>query len=752
MEILGALASSIAIAQAIAAGRHMVNLIRDIPEMQNEFDDWLQEIDLISVMVSEARNISSSTLGKSLILRAAQRLQEINDILQTIVSMCSKETQSKVKKRKWMLQTTKMQQLRVKAMDAKMNLHFALTCQHPDLMRQQVRSELQQQFQAFALHLSNHFGPENGNQRVLSAKATRTSSYIHFQDRRLSSRANVQNKMPKVMSVSVPHRPKRTNHELGTAPARILPRQLQINLQQIMHHKNLQERVGNCRLQCVGLRPSRMLSSADIIWFWIEGPADTFQSALKHEEIVYFPDDTNEEGRGLLEFAIQMKSCANAQMLLDLWRNLLPAQGLSQSVAFEVNTALRYQNDLTEIEVDILQRTRSWADGADDMTQTAICQAIDQGHAIDAIQETLHDEPLAINTLNLWGRAALHIAILEDRPDVVKLLISEHADVNIRDFLGQTPLMDAAQNERLECMRLLIQADCGLNQQSNNGSTALHFAVRGGRYRAVSLLLAAGASTRERDLWGRTPLHDLVWVDDPDTIERMLPLLLINKDHLEMRDGMGRTTVMEAILQLNIPLLRCLIQEQASLSTKDSNSYNMLHFAAGRATLEMMRYLISLNLSGIDTDCMNTNGYTPWETFMWYVHAPEWALWFCWRPCRDERKAFTDLYREIRDRNLGEELGCLEESLQALGAGDITAARGHLQWMARERVGWGRGGLVLSRWYDAVVKQLEGGEVDAAVENVEDYLVDLREELRTSPWQRRSRYDPRHRGIQGGST
>ncbi|KAM5349116.1 hypothetical protein ACJ41O_008939 [Fusarium nematophilum] len=453
MEILGALASSIAIAQAIAAGRHMVNLIRDIPEMQNEFDDWLQEIDLISVMVSEARNISSSTLGKSLILRAAQRLQEINDILQTIVSMCSKETQSKVKKRKWMLQTTKMQQLRVKAMDAKMNLHFALTCQHPDLMRQQVRSELQQQFQAFALHLSNHFGPENGNQRVLS-------------------------------------------------------------------------------------------------------------------------------------------------------------------VAFEVNTALRYQNDLTEIEVDILQRTRSWADGADDMTQTAICQAIDQGHAIDAIQETLHDEPLAINTLNLWGRAALHIAILEDRPDVVKLLISEHADVNIRDFLGQTPLMDAAQNERLECMRLLIQADCGLNQQSNNGSTALHFAVRGGRYRAVSLLLAAGASTRERDLWGRTPLHDLVWVDDPDTIERMLPLLLINKDHLEMRDGMGRTTVMEAILQLNIPLLRCLIQEQASLSTKDSNSYNMLHFAAGRATLEMMRYLISLNLSGIDTDCMNTNGYTPWETFM----------------------------------------------------------------------------------------------------------------------------------------
>ena len=44
MEVLGAIASSIAVAQALVAGRHIVNLIRDIPEIQKEYDHLKREV------------------------------------------------------------------------------------------------------------------------------------------------------------------------------------------------------------------------------------------------------------------------------------------------------------------------------------------------------------------------------------------------------------------------------------------------------------------------------------------------------------------------------------------------------------------------------------------------------------------------------------------------------------------------------------------------------------------------------------
>lgn len=43
MEILGAVASSVALGQAIGAGRHIVRLVREIPEVQHEFNELKQD-------------------------------------------------------------------------------------------------------------------------------------------------------------------------------------------------------------------------------------------------------------------------------------------------------------------------------------------------------------------------------------------------------------------------------------------------------------------------------------------------------------------------------------------------------------------------------------------------------------------------------------------------------------------------------------------------------------------------------------
>ncbi|RTE83296.1 hypothetical protein BHE90_002157 [Fusarium euwallaceae] len=170
MEILGAVASSVALGQAIGAGRHIVRLVHEIPEIQHEFQELKQDISLITAMLDDVQNgigiwgsgPAPSTTGEMLLGRTAQRLEEINNELQRFVEHCAKESTDntvKAKKRKWIMQSDKLQKLREKAMDAKMNLHFALSSQSRNLVCEQVNA-LQHQFEMFTIHISSRRPPK----------------------------------------------------------------------------------------------------------------------------------------------------------------------------------------------------------------------------------------------------------------------------------------------------------------------------------------------------------------------------------------------------------------------------------------------------------------------------------------------------------------------------------------------------------------------------------------------------------------
>ncbi|KAJ4326677.1 hypothetical protein N0V84_002903 [Fusarium piperis] len=165
MEILGAVASSVALGQAIGAGRHIIRLVHEIPEIQHEFNELKQDashsfqypytcvltlvqISLITAMLDDVQKgigiwgpgSTPGTTGEMLLERTAQRLEEINNELQSFVKHCGKESTDntvKAKKRKWIMQSDKLQKLREKAMDAKMNLHFALSSQSRSLVCEQ---------------------------------------------------------------------------------------------------------------------------------------------------------------------------------------------------------------------------------------------------------------------------------------------------------------------------------------------------------------------------------------------------------------------------------------------------------------------------------------------------------------------------------------------------------------------------------------------------------------------------------------
>ena len=102
------------------------------------------QISLITAMLDDVQKgigiWGSGSAGEMLLGRTAHRLEEINNELQRFVEHCGKystDNTVKAKKRKWIMQSDKLQKLREKAMDAKMNLHFALSSQSRNLVCEQ---------------------------------------------------------------------------------------------------------------------------------------------------------------------------------------------------------------------------------------------------------------------------------------------------------------------------------------------------------------------------------------------------------------------------------------------------------------------------------------------------------------------------------------------------------------------------------------------------------------------------------------
>ncbi|KAF4968350.1 hypothetical protein FSARC_4296 [Fusarium sarcochroum] len=145
MEVLGVIASSIAVAQALVAGRHIVNLIRDIPEIQKEYNLLKNEIELIADFIHESKRFGTSEFANDrsqrLLSITAQQLTNIEDELKGIVRRCAQGSSSNISKRRWLLRERKIEQLREKARNAKSDLQNATLLHHQAVVTNRLKKQ-----------------------------------------------------------------------------------------------------------------------------------------------------------------------------------------------------------------------------------------------------------------------------------------------------------------------------------------------------------------------------------------------------------------------------------------------------------------------------------------------------------------------------------------------------------------------------------------------------------------------------------
>jgi hypothetical protein len=138
-------------------------------------------------------------------------------------------------------------------------------------------------------------------------------------------------------------------------------------------------------------------------------------------------------------------------------------------------------------------------DARDEFGNTALMNAAEAGNV--ALASFLIKQGADVNAVNKDGWSSLHCAVDANHLEVIKLLTTEGATVNLKRIVdGETPVFLAAYLGHIDIVKHLIGKGADQNIQSNTKETAVDAALADGQIEVLNFLLLHGA-----DLWKCLP-------------------------------------------------------------------------------------------------------------------------------------------------------------------------------------------------------------------------------------------------------
>jgi ankyrin repeat protein len=145
-------------------------------------------------------------------------------------------------------------------------------------------------------------------------------------------------------------------------------------------------------------------------------------------------------------------------------------------------------------------------EGGNSLLQIAIS---DRYINMDLVKYLLQLPQKKVNFLevkNVYGYDPLHISILNDNLDLVRLFVDAGANLEAKDDSGFTALHMATWYRRTEIMKYLVEQDADLEAKDDSGFTALHMATWCRHTEIMKYLVEQGADLEAKDSEGYTAL------------------------------------------------------------------------------------------------------------------------------------------------------------------------------------------------------------------------------------------------------
>ena len=251
---------------------------------------------------------------------------------------------------------------------------------------------------------------------------------------------------------------------------------------------------------------------------------------------------------------------------------------------------------------------------------------------IEVIREAINAGVYLNEKTEVWMYTPLHIASAEGHREIVELLITKGADVNIKNYYGFTALDEASRYNHLKCVKLLqkygvkhgsirnavefgdidavkefLKAGENINEGlAKGGPTPLHYAAQHDRKEIAELLIAKGADLNAERIGGQTPLHKAAQHDRKEIAK----LLITKGADLSMSTRDGQTPLHITALYNHLKVAELLIEYGADVNAKANNGRTPLHFASAKNNNEIARLLIS---KSANVNAERNDGLTPFD-------------------------------------------------------------------------------------------------------------------------------------------
>lgn len=229
----------------------------------------------------------------------------------------------------------------------------------------------------------------------------------------------------------------------------------------------------------------------------------------------------------------------------------------------------------------------------------------------------------SVNHRDRAQKTPLHLAaVLEDRVDIVRLLLKAGADIECENGIGETPLLGSLRYGNREIAGFLLDAGANVHHKSTKQRTPLHWAVQQGFVDVVQALLQRGADPNCRDRHDITPLMHAVCdellarllldygakindisgtgktpltmaLGDRSDNKNVVELFLVRGADVNFKDVNVQNPLIVAIRSgWDVVLIEMLVEKGADLNPTSSNAWTPLHFAAMHGSLDVARLLL----------------------------------------------------------------------------------------------------------------------------------------------------------------